>query len=203
MNSDEIEATLITAFNSCDVAGYPLTDTQKQIMLQVVKQIQSSSNSRVSDTANPLDELTPEELEEFLQFVKIQEEQNRTWKVQLLNDWLLEQDSGKVQFIRENYGLQWLSRLESYHFDKYSYFEEALKLKVGDRIEVSNILWEWIPENDQEQREWFPCMVIQIYEPNHEDDDFTNCLIRFFNGTEYEIQGMYEWNRYNWRWPQS
>ncbi|TAE52168.1 MAG: hypothetical protein EAZ76_12460 [Nostocales cyanobacterium] len=203
MNSDEIEAALNTAFNSCDVAGYPLTDTQKQILLQVVRQFQSSSNSRVSDTANPLDELTPEELEAFLKFVKIQEEQNRTWKVQLLNDWLLGQDSGKVQFIRDNYGLQWLNRIESYHFDKYSYFEEALKLKIGDRIEVSNALWEWIPENDQEQREWFPCMVIQIYEPAQYDDDFTNCLIRFFNGTEYEIQGIYEWNRYNWRRPQS
>ncbi|WP_416670750.1 hypothetical protein [Egbenema bharatensis] len=29
----------------------------------------------------------------------------------------------------------------------------------------------------------------------------TNCLIQFDNGMEYEIQGIYEWNRYNWRRP--
>lgn len=201
MTSDEIEAALKTAFYRCDAAGCPLSDTQKQILLQVVKQIQKNSKSRVSDTANPLDELTPEELEAFLAFVKGEEEQNRTWKVQLLNDWLLGQDSGKVQFIRDHYGLLWLNRVEAYHFDKYSYFEEALKLRIGDRVEVSNALWEWIPGNDADQREWFPCMVIQVYEPDQ--DDFTNCLIRFLNGTEYEIQGIYEWNRYNWRWPKT
>lgn len=202
MNPDEIEAALQTAFSRCDAASCPLTDMQKQILLQVVKQIQKSSNSRVSDTANPLDELTPEELEAFLEFVKAEDEQNRTWKVQLLNDWLLAQDSGKVQFIRQRYGLQWLNRVEAYHFDKYSYLEEALKLKVGDRIEVSNALWEWIPEDNSFQKEWFPCMVIKIDEFRDGNDVFSNCQIRFFNGTEYEIQGIYEWNRYNWRWPQ-
>ncbi|BDI19545.1 hypothetical protein ANSO36C_53470 [Nostoc cf. commune SO-36] len=34
------------------------------------------------------------------------------------------------------------------------------------------------------------------------NDSSTNCVVRFFNGAEYEIQGIYEWNRYNWRWPQ-
>ncbi|MBD2566979.1 hypothetical protein [Anabaena lutea] len=202
MNPDEIEAALQTAFNRCDAASCPLTDMQKQILLQLVEQIPRDSTSRVSDAANPLDELTSEELEAFLQFVKAEEKQNRTWKVQLLNDWLLAQDSGTVQFIRDRYGLQWLNRVESYHFDKYSYFEEALQLRIGDRIEVSNALWEWIPEDDSHQREWFPCMVIKVDEISDGDEVFTSCLIRFFNGTEYEIQGIYEWNRYNWRWPQ-
>jgi hypothetical protein len=202
MNPDEIEAALQTAFSRCDAARCPLTDIQKQILLQLVGQVQKDSTSRVSDAANPLDELTSEELEAFLQFVKAEEKQNRTWKVQLLNDWLLAQDSGKVQFIRDRYGLQWLNRVESYHFDKYSYFEEALQLRIGDRIEVSNALWEWIPEDDSYEREWFPCMVIKVDEISDGDEVFTSCLIRFFNGTEYEIQGIYEWNRYNWRWPQ-
>ncbi|MEA5576855.1 hypothetical protein [Anabaena sp. UHCC 0451] len=203
MNPDEIEAALQTAFSRCDAASCPLTDMQKQILLQVVEQIQKSSNSRVSDTANPLDELTSEELEAFLEFVKAEDEQNRTWKVQLLNDWLLAQDSGKVQFIRQRYGLQWLNRVEAYHFDKYSYLEEALRLRIGDRIEVSNALWEWIPEDGSYQREWFPCMVIKIDEFRDGNEIFSNCQIRFFNGAEYEIQGIYEWNRYNWRWPQT
>lgn len=135
MTPDEIEAAMLAAFNDCDVASCPLTDTQKQILLQVIEQIQGNSSSGISNIANPLDELTPEELEAFLEFVKDEEQRNRTWKVQLLNDWLLENDSGTVQFIRQRYGLQWLNRVESCHFDKYSYFEDALKLRVGDRIE--------------------------------------------------------------------
>lgn len=201
MTPDEIEAAMLAAFNDCDAASCPLTDTQKQILLQMVEQIQGNT-SGASGIANPLDELNPEELEVFLQFVKDEEQLNRTWKVQLLNDWLLENDSGTVQFIRQRYGLQWLNRVESYHFDKYSYFEDALKLRVGDRIEVSNALWEWVQEDGPCKREWFPCMVIQVEEISNGDDSSTNCVVRFFNGAEYEIQGMYEWNRYNWRWPQ-
>ena len=201
MTPDEIEAAMFAAFNDCDAASCPLTDTQKQILLQVFEQIQGNT-SGASGIANPLDELNPEELEVFLQFVKDEEQLNRTWKVQLLNDWLLENDSGTVQFIRQRYGLQWLNRVESYHFDKYSYFEDALKLRVGDRIEVSNALWEWVQEDGPCKREWFPCMVIQVEEISNGDDSSINCVVRFFNGAEYEIQGMYEWNRYNWRWPQ-
>ncbi len=202
MTPDEIEAALQTAFNRCDAASCPLSDTQKQILLQVVKLIQEHSNSGSSNVVNPLDELTPEELEAFLQFVKTEEQQNRTWKVQLLNDWLQQKDSGAVQFIRNRYGLQWLDRVESYHFDKYSYFEDKLKLRVGDRIEISNALWEWVQEDGPCKREWFPCIVISMDDVANGDDLFTNCVIRLLNGTEYEIQGIYEWNRYNWRWIQ-
>lgn len=202
MTPDEIEASMLAAFNDCDAASCPLTDTQKEILLQVVELIQGNSTFRASDIANPLDELTPEELEAFLQFVKDEEQCNRTWKVQLLNDWLQQNDSGTVQFIRQRYGLQWLNRVESYHFDKYSYFEDALKLRIGDRIEVSNALWEWVQEDGPCKREWFPCMVIKVEEISNGDDTSTNCVLRFFNGAEYEIQGIYEWNRYNWRWPQ-
>ncbi|MBD2416005.1 hypothetical protein FACHB389_34290 [Nostoc calcicola FACHB-389] len=202
MTPDEIETAMQAAFNSCDAVGCPLTDAQKQILLQVVEQIQGNFNSEASDIANPLDELTPEELEAFLEFVKIQEQRNRTWKVQLLNDWLLENDSGTVQFIRQRYGLEWLNRVESYHFDKYSYFEDALKLKIGDRIEVCNALWEWVQEDGPCKPEWFPSIVIQVDEISDRNNSSTNCVVRFFNGAEYEIQGIYEWNRYNWRWCQ-
>ncbi|MBW4642295.1 MAG: hypothetical protein KME23_04640 [Goleter apudmare HA4340-LM2] len=202
MTPDEIDAALQAAFNRCDAASCPLTETQKQILLQIVEQIQGKPHSGVSDIANPLDELTSEELEAFLQFVKTEEQQDRTWKVQLLNDWLLENDSGAVQFIRDRYGLQWLYRVESHHFDKYSDFGDALKLRVGDRIEISNALWEWVQADGPCQREWFPCTVLQVENMNNSDDSFTNCVIRFSNGAEYEVQGIYEWNRYNWRWPQ-
>lgn len=201
MTPDEIEAALQTAFNRCDAASCPLSDTQKQILLQVVELIQGNSYSGELNIANPLDELTKEELSAFLQFVKTEEQQNRTWKVQLLNDWLQQKDSGAVQFIRNRYGLQWLYRVESFHFDKYSDFEDALKLRVGDRIEISNALWEWVQDDGPCKREWFSCIVIAIDVIGSSDDLFTNCIIRFPNGTEYQIQGINEWNRYNWRWP--
>ncbi|MBD0302250.1 MAG: hypothetical protein ICV85_08725, partial [Tolypothrix sp. T3-bin4] len=94
MSPDEIEAALQAAFNSCDAASCPLTDMQKQILLQVIEEIQENSYAGVADLRNPLDELTPAELEAFLEFVKTQEQHNRTWKVQLLNDWLQQKDSG-------------------------------------------------------------------------------------------------------------
>jgi hypothetical protein len=198
MSQDEIEAALQAAFNRCDAASCPLTDTQKQILLQVVEQIHLN-HAGVSDIANPLEELTPEELQEFLQFVKDQEENNLSWKVQLLNDWLNEKNSGAVQFIRDRYGLQWLNRVEARHFDQYA-FKDVLKLRVGDRIEVCNALWEWVQENSPCPPEWFPCIVINVDETGGGDDSCTNCIVRFNNGAEYEIQGMHEWNRYNWRW---
>lgn len=201
MTPDEIETALQTAFNSCNAASCPLTDMQKQILLRVIEQIQGDSHSKISDVANPLDELDSEELSAFLQFVKIKERQNRTWKVQLLNDWLHENDSGNVQFIRQRYGLPWLNRVESYHFNKYSYLEDALKLRVGDRIEISNGLWEWVQEDGPCKREWFPGIVLQIDQIHDGDDSPINCVVRLYNGAEYEIQSIYDWNRYNWRWP--
>jgi hypothetical protein len=77
---------------------------------------------------------------------------------------------------------------------------DGLKLKVGDRIEVSNGLWEWVQENGPCSREWFPCTVIGLSQGSDRDRLYYNCVIRFENGTEYEIQGIYQWNRYNWRW---
>jgi hypothetical protein len=202
MTPDEIETALQTAFKRCDVASCPLSEMQKQILLQVVKQIPGNSAARMSDIANPLDELAPEELLLFLQFVKSEEQQNRNWKVQLLNDWLHNQDSGSVQFIRERYGLQWLNQVEPHHFDKYADFEDALKLRVGDRIEISNALWEWVQDDGPCKREWFSCIVIQLNETSNGTDSSSNCTVRFHNGSEFEISGVYDWNRYNWRWPQ-
>jgi hypothetical protein len=202
MTPDEIETALQTAFKRCDVASCPLSEMQKQILLQVVQQIPGNSKAKMSDIANPLDELAPEELLVFLEFVKNEEQHNRTWKVQLLNDWLNNQDSGSVQFIRERYGLQWLNRVEAYHFDKYADFEDALKLKVGDRIEVSNALWEWVQDDGPCKREWFSCVVIQVHETNNGKESSCNCTVRFHNGSELQILGVYDWNRYNWRWQQ-
>ncbi len=196
MSPDEVEAAIYAAFNRCDAASCPLTDCQKEILLRIVEQIKGKFAANELDAANPLDELSSEELRAFLGFVKMQEEKNLSWKVQLLNDWLHDNDSGAVQFIRERYGLQWLDSIEAYHIYKYA-IENAL-LKVGDRIEVCNALWEWVQEEGPCQREWFACIVIQVSEENAESST-SSCVVRFENGSEYEIQGIYDWNQYNWR----
>jgi hypothetical protein len=210
MTPSEFEAALQAAFNRCDAASCPLNEQQKQILQQAVekltrKQPESLDNSPSgSELTNPLDELTPKQLQSFLEFVKEQEQQNRPWKIQLMNDWLQERNSGAVQFIRDRFGLSWLNRIKPVHFTKYVEIEveEPLKLKVGDRIEVSNALWEWVQQDGPCSREWVLCTVIQVRETSNGEGASINCIIRFSTGAEYEIQGMYQWNRYNWRWPE-
>lgn len=209
MNLDETKAALQAAFNRCETVSCPLTEFQKQLIVQVFEELThqdtgQNTTHQEPDTTNPLDELTPEQRRSLLQFVKELEGQSRPWKIQLLNDWLEERDSGPVQFIRDFYGPQWLNRVKLVHFAKYEDLEgeEALKLKVGDRIEVSNGLWEWVQEAGPCSRQWFLCTVVSVNRTGNGQSANNNCIIRFSSGAEYEIQGVYQWNRYNWRWPQ-
>ncbi|HEY9602124.1 MAG TPA: hypothetical protein V6C85_10975 [Allocoleopsis sp.] len=211
MTPAEIEAVLQAAFIQCEAMLCALTDRQKQILLQVAiesvtsdLQLSSAEENPNSEGENPLDELTPEQRKALLEFVKEQETQDRPWKIKLLNDWLHDRDSGTVQFVREQYGPQWLNRVKPSHLEPYFNAEtlsDGLKLNVGDRIEVSNGLWEWVQEDGPCSREWFVCTVVRISQRSDSDGSYYNCVIRFDNGTEYEIQGIYQWNRYNWRWP--
>ena len=74
---------------------------------------------------------------------------------------------------------------------------------VGDRIEVSNALWEWVQDEGPCSRQWFVCTVLQVNEVRNGEDIVNSCIIRLINtGMEYEIQGIYQWNRYYWRWLQ-
>lgn len=230
MTQSEIEAALTTAFSQCEAALDPLSDRQKQILLQVVQVAMQSEqhrtvshnqnpNAAADDAAqsNPLEQLTVEERQIFLTFVESQERQNRPWKITLLNDWLSGKSSGAVQFIRERYGIQWVEQITPLHLAHYIDLEsdEMLRLKVGDRIEITNGLWEWVQETGPCSREWFPCTVVSIktaldtsdadpqpVETAAEalDNGESSCIIRFEDGTEYEIQGVYDWNRPNWRW---
>lgn len=199
MNPAEIEATLQAAFENCEAAGCALTEQQKVILIQAIAQ-QSEAT-----TANPLSELTTEERYQLWEYIKQLQQENRDWKIQLLNDWLLGRDSGQVQFIRDRYGLSWLNRIKPIHLAEYADIEaeEALRLRVGDRIEVSNGLWEWVQETGPCSREWYSCTVLQIKETWDGSSTTTSCIVRFTDGTEYEIQGIYSWNRYNWRWTKT
>ncbi len=174
-----------------------------------------------SEVLNPLDRLTAEERLAFLAFVKCEEQAQRPWKITLLNDWLNGRSSGSVQFVRERYGTQWLEQVTPAHLARYNDLGdgELLRLKIGDRIEVTNGLWEWVQDNGPCSREWFLCTVVSIHDPltetstdsgNHSDrsapttaDDSASCVIRFDDGAEYEIQGLYDWNRPNWRWVEA
>lgn len=166
------------------------------------------SNQPVTDNpqarfseVNPLDDLTPEQRQALLEYVD-QFEQNDSWKAQLLDDWLQGRDSGPVQFIRDRYGPQWLEQIQPFNLAAYAELRE-LKVKLGDRIQVSNSLWEWVPESASGHREWFACTVIRVFEGADTERSYYNCTVRLDNGLEYDIYGMYDWNRSNWRWPQT
>ncbi|PSB27866.1 hypothetical protein [Stenomitos frigidus] len=238
MTHSEIEAALTAAFKQCEAALHPLSDRQKQILLQAVRAaMQFEQNGKLGHDrsfkaavgnaelglSNPLEQLTPEERQTFLAFVELQERQNQPWKITLLNDWLSGRSSGAVQFIRERYGIQWVEQITPLHLADYIDLEndDGPRLKVGDRIEVTNGLWEWVQETGPCSREWFPCTVVSVnpaLEASGIDPASTenasegvdkakgsgsseiSCIIRFEDGTEYEIQGVYDWNRPNWRW---
>ena len=230
MTQSKLEAALNAAFNQCADVLQPLSDRQKQILLQVVlaaMQFEQESQqldrdrSAVAGAAisisNPLEQLTSDEKQAFLSFLKQQESQNQPWKITLLNDWLEGRSSGAVQFIRERYGIQWLEQITPAQVATYleSNSSDGLKLKLGDRIEVTNGLWEWVQESGPCSREWFPCTVVSIRDAaesnqagsllrdssvNASGSSETSCIIRFGDGTEYEMQGIYDWNRPNWRW---
>ncbi len=224
MTPSEINALLHVAFSQCEALGHPLEAMQQQIIREAMQQqMQSGAATATSVDANvgsmtqpptapapcdtnPLDVLTSDERRALLQFIRVQNRHHQSWKTQLLDDWLHGRESGAVQFIRERYGPQWLDQIEPYHLEKYS-DEAAMMLAVGDRIEVSNSLWEWVQEDGPCQREWIPCQVMNIVEQSDDTrtgsaaySRYTTCTVRFESGIEYNIQGMYEWNRYNWRW---
>lgn len=210
MSPMEIEAALRVAFGECLAAGCPLDPTQQQILLRALLERltptgRSSSDSPDATAAelippNPLDDLTPEQRRTLLRYIEAQNQKNRSWKAQLLDDWLQNQDSGDLQFVRTQYGLTWLEHIQPVHIAAYAE-EAAMTLKVGDRIEVSNGLWEWVQDEGPCRREWITCTVVGLRQDNS-GSAHASCTVRFENGLEYEIQGIYEWNRYNWRWRQ-
>jgi hypothetical protein len=197
MTPDEMESALRAAFRQCEQANAELTRQQKELIWQALG-LQGNGE-------NPLHQLTQAERQVLLRYIREQDEQQQDWKTTLLNDWLQGYNSGSVQFIRDRYGMQWLEQVQPTHLAEYINVNDdnTLMLKVGDRIEVCNGLWEWVQDNGPCGREWFPCRVIGLRaaEPDGEGVScHASCVVRFESGMEYEIQGIYEWNRPNWRW---
>ena len=202
MDYQELQSLLETILRRCEKGQIPLSKEQAEILQQVLIETLTSSTAELPDEGNPLDELSAEEREALLEFIV--EKGESPWKAQILNDWLQGQNSGKVQFLREAYGPQWLNRVQPYHIAQYlenSDRAEDVQLKIGNRIEVSNLLWEWV--QDEDSQEWFPCTVVSLSEGEYNGHRYQNCTIRFENGAEWEIPGIYQWNRYYWRLAQT
>lgn len=213
MTPDELEAALELAFEDCDRAAAPLTVEQKQLLRRSLGVGDARGRAR-----NPLAQLSVVERQALLEFVHHCQQQGQGWKRVLLTDWLQGRASGSVQFLRDRYGLQWLEQVTPRHLAEYEDLLDngpLVRLQIGDRIEVSNGLWEWVQDSGPCSREWFPCTVIGL--PPDPDEEtapeahtealtanspkpHTRCVVRFDSGAEYEIQGIYEWNRPNWRW---
>ena len=198
-----MEAVLRAAFAQCDREACRLSDRQKQILLHALCQPLDEAGKTPVGAAgqsdNPLDRLTLAERQALLAFIQQQEAQQLSWKATLLNDWLQGQSSGPVQFIRQQYGIQWLDQVQPVHLARYAETESGSELKVGDRIEVTNGLWEWVQDDGPCPREWFACTVVSVRAAI--DPSQVSCIVRFAEGAEYEIQSVYDWNRPNWRRP--
>ncbi|QDZ39915.1 hypothetical protein FRE64_08140 [Euhalothece natronophila Z-M001] len=202
MDDQQIQSLIEAIVRRCEQAKTPLSNQQQEILEQVLVEFFTTSiASEASSWENPLDELTSEQREALLEFII--EQREGSWKAKLLNDWLQGKDSGKVQFLRKEYGPQWLNRVQPYHLAQYlenSDRAQEIQLQIGDRIEVSNFVWEWVQDDNPD---WYPATVINLSQGEYKGHRYQNCTIRFDNGEELEIPGVYQWNLYNWRLAQS
>lgn len=205
-----IEQALTAAIAACEADGVPFSPMQLATLRRSLVEAQPDATAlpaSIDGAANPLAELTPEQRQALLQALQQHSLDVETWKTQLLNDWLYGSSSGQWQFIRDEYGLPWLQRLTAAHVAAFL-DDPDRPLQVGDRIEVSNGLWEWVQDDGPCAREWVSCVVVAVREITNDGlntpDSYrqsTTCIVRFAGGREFEIQGIYEWNQYQWRRP--
>ena len=195
-----LQQALEAAFRQCGTAGMALNDVQRQILQQVTQTVllKALSNPDIADSdENPLELLTEEQRQTLLDFVVECDRTAQDWKTVLFNDWLQGRESGQVQFLRDRYGFEWINRVQRQNIAAYTQTDEP-ELRMGDRIEVSSRLWEWIPEDLGEEPEWLPCTVVNLTQLD--DIEITlNGTVQFENGVELEIQGLNDWNKNNWR----
>jgi hypothetical protein len=195
-----LEQALEAAFRQCGTAGMALNDVQRQILQQVTQTVllKALTNPDAIDSEeNPLKALTADQRETLLSFIEQCDRTTQDWKTVLFNDWLQGRDSGSVQFLRDRYGFDWINRVQRQDIAAYIETDEP-ELRIGDRLEVSSRLWEWIPEDLGEEPEWLPCTLVHLTQP--EDPETTlNGTVQFENGVELEVQGLNDWNKSNWR----
>ncbi len=197
-----LQASLEAGFKHCDSLGQSLSETQRQVLRQVVTsrlQVGLRQPTAPEPISNPLEALTPEQRQSLFDYIAACDATGENWKTQLLNDWLYNRDSGAVQFIRDRFGADWLQQVQAQHLALYIDTPSA-QLQVGDRIELANRLWEWVPSEGAEL-EWYPGTVIRLFEITAAGNPLLSGTIRMDNGWEFDLHGLYDWNRPNWRWP--
>jgi hypothetical protein len=194
---------LEAAFRQCGSAGMALSDAQRQILQQVTQTVllNALTNPDAADPdENPLEALTEDQRQTVLSYIAECDRTAQNWKTLLFNDWLQGQDSGPVQFLRDRYGFDWINRVQHQHISAYLDCDERA-LTIGDRLEVSSRLWEWIPEDLGEEPAWLLCTLVSLMQPDHSGHDAAlNGTVQFENGLTLEIQGLDDWNRNNWRY---
>lgn len=195
-----LEQALDAAFRQCSTAGMALNDVQRQILQQVTQTVllKALTNPDAIDSEeNLLESLTEAQREILLSFIEQCDRTTQDWKTVLFNDWLQGRDSGTVQFLRDHYGFDWINRVQRQDIAAYIETDQQ-ELRIGDRLEVSSRLWEWIPEDLGEEPEWLPCTLVNLTQP--EDPETTlNGTVQFENGVELDIEGLNDWNKSNWR----
>jgi hypothetical protein len=193
---------LDAAFRQCGAAGMALNEVQRQILQQVTQTIllKALANPDADDPdENPLDALTEAQRQTLLSYIADCDRNAQDWKTTLFNDWLQGRDSGQVQFLRDRYGFDWINRVQPQDIAAYTDFDEGA-LNIGDRLEVSSRLWEWIPEDLGEEPEWIACTLVALAQPQAEPNPTTlSGTVQFENGLELDIQGLNDWNKSNWR----
>ncbi len=195
---------LRSAFRQCQVMGLPLTEVQQQVIQQVTQTLllasQSDPSLMTEPEINPLAELTADQRQLLLDYVEQCDRLNQDWKATLLNDWLQGRASGSVQFLRDRFGITWVNQIQPKHLATYS-DNPAAQIQVGDRIELSSRLWEWIPDEADQNPEWAIATVISVSQTQDGEAMQLNCIVRFETGLELELSGLNDWNQHNWRWP--
>ncbi len=196
-----LEQALETAFHQCGAAGMALNDVQRQILQQVTQTIllKALTNPDDNPDENPLDALTEEQRQTLLGYIADCDRNAQDWKTTLFNDWLQGLDSGRVQFLRDRYGFDWINRVQPQDIAAYTGCDERAP-QIGDRLEVSSRLWEWIPEDLGEEPEWIVCTLVNLTQFQDETEPTAlNGTVQFENGVELDIQGFNDWNKSNWR----
>jgi hypothetical protein len=198
-----LQQALQAAFRQCEAVNVPLNDVQRQILQQVSQTVLLKALADPNATTldeNPLNALAEDQRQALLNYIAECDRNAQDWKTALFNDWLQGRHSGSVQFLRDRYGLDWINHLQPSHLAAYRE-QPNLPLQVGDHIEVSSRLWEWIPEEMGEEPEWIPCVITHLDETQDAEAIYLTGIVQFENGLTLDIVGLNAWNQNNWRRP--
>ena len=144
MDPSAIETALTNAFRECLTQGYGLSDVQQELLLTVV--LKTLFPNPDSET-NPLEELTTQQQQALLDFIALAEQEDRSWKASILNDWLNNQSPLKRDFthLKQTFDAILTLMPRSYFSSDYE-----LQARLHNIIVRGYPAWGKIPENKDE-----------------------------------------------------